>query len=95
MREEGSRSPQELRLRRKGMTWQSVEGQVVVLDLQHSIYFAANRTGALLWQVLAEGTTRDALVALLVETFDVAPETAAADVDRFLTDLNDRCLLES
>jgi hypothetical protein len=34
------------------------------------------------------------LVALIVETYDVTPAVAEADVDRFLAQLSDRGLLE-
>ncbi len=84
----------ELRLRNEGLAWQAIEGQIVALDLDSSVYLAANRTGALLWGLLAEGTTREALIASLVQTFEVERETAARDVDGFLDQLSERCLLE-
>jgi hypothetical protein len=84
----------ELRLRTEGLEWRAVDGEMVVLDVVDSVYLASNRAGALLWNALAGGTTRDALVALIVETYDVTPAVAEADVDRFLAQLSDRGLLE-
>lgn len=83
-----------LRLRGEGLTWQAVEGELVVLDIEASLYLATNRSGALLWSALENGTTRDALVDLLVETYEVPVATAKADVDRFLDQLSERGLLE-
>lgn len=85
---------EQLRLRREGLTWQAVEGEVVALDVEASVYLAANHTGAMLWSMLAEGTTREALVSLLVEAFNLPVETAHADVARFLNQLGERRLLE-
>lgn len=70
-----------------------VEGEIVVLDLEQSMYLAANRTGALLWQALAAGTTRGALIALLAGQFQLSTDVAAADVDRFLVQISEYGLL--
>ncbi len=86
--------PEELRLREEGLAWRAVEGELVALDANASVYLAANGSGALLWKALAEGTTRDALVRTVVETFDVPVDTAQRDVDRFLQELDQRGLLE-
>lgn len=83
-----------LRLRREGLAWEAVEDEVVALDVHHSLYLATNRAGAFLWAMLAEGTTREVLVASLSERFDISRELAMADVDRFITVLSDRGLLE-
>lgn len=84
----------ELKLRREGLAWEAVEDEVVALDVRHSLYLATNRAGAVLWALLAEGTTRELLVASLRERFDISREVAIADVDRFVTVLSNRGLLE-
>jgi hypothetical protein len=85
----------ELRLRRETLAWREVEGHVVALDELGSQYFATNSSGSLLWEALAKGTTRDALVAKLVESYAIEPERAAADVDAFLAALSANGLLEA
>lgn len=84
-----------LRLRGEGLTWREVDGELVVLDLGRSVYLASNRTGAPLWRALVEGTTREALVSLVVETFDVPWETATDDVEDFLNQMARLRLLEA
>ena len=83
----------ELRLRTDGLSWRELDGEIVALDGDKSIYVATNRTGTLVWQKLAEGATRDQLVESLVAAFGVSAETAAADVDRFVADLRANGLL--
>jgi hypothetical protein len=76
------------------MQWRLVEGEVVVLDVDHAEFLAVNRSGAALWNLLADGATRDQLVGVLVDRYGVEGVRAAADVRRFLTSLTDRHLLE-
>jgi hypothetical protein len=40
-----------------------------------------------LWQAVATGTTRDALLDLLVDRYGLGPEEAAAHVDDFVSAL--------
>ncbi len=46
-----------------------------------------NKVGAFLAEKLQEETTLEALVAAVVEKYDVDAETATADVSRFLDEL--------
>jgi hypothetical protein len=82
-----------LQLRTADLEWREVEGELVALDLRTSRYLAVNRAGRTLWRALAEGATRDDLIARLVEAFGIDSSRAAADVDAFTTELEDRGLL--
>jgi hypothetical protein len=77
----------EIRLRKDGINWVETEGEVVALDAASIGYLGINETGAVLWQALADGATREALVSLLLESFDVDQAVAEADVDAFLAEL--------
>jgi hypothetical protein len=83
----------DLRLREEGVSWRSVGDEVIAVDVQSSVYVSANTSGAVLWEALAAGTTRDALVDLLVERFGIERERAGADVDAFVAELRSRDLL--
>jgi Coenzyme PQQ synthesis protein D (PqqD) len=82
-----------LQLRSDELSWRQVDGEIVAVDVAASAYLSANPAGAILWQMLAEGTTRDALAARLVETFGIEHERADADVGAFLAALASRNLL--
>jgi hypothetical protein len=82
-----------LRLRADQIEWREVEGEVVVLDLSDSSYFAINKTGAALWHELVEGCTREQLVARITDRFTVDEPTALRDVDAFLGTVRERGLL--
>jgi len=83
----------QLQLRRQGVSWTDVDGEIVALDEDAALYLAANETGGMLWRALAHGCTRDELAALLCETYEVSAEQACADIDTFLADLRERGLL--
>jgi hypothetical protein len=80
-------------LSRDAVEWRRIEGEVIAIDLGRSVYLAVNGSGALLWELLAQGATRATLVDRLVETFGIEEHRAEEDVDRFLTELERRRLL--
>ena len=82
-----------MQLRREGLTWHVAGDDIVVLDLEGSVYLKLNGSGRLLWERLAEPTTESELTAALREAYGVDAERAAADVADFLADLRRRGLL--
>lgn len=49
---------------------------------------------ALIWKALEQGTDREAILEQILSRFEVAPETAKADLDEFLTQMQAADLLE-
>lgn len=84
-----------LRLREAGLVWREIDGELVVLDVDQSVYLASNGTGTLLWRALADGTSHEQLVQLLVANADVPVDIATADVDAFLAQLRERGVLDT
>lgn len=68
-------------------------GGAVLVHLPTSRIFEVNETGALVWELLAEGLSREGALQRLVDEFDVEPGQAAADVDRMLEQLEREGLL--
>jgi hypothetical protein len=85
----------ELRLQANLLEWREVDGEVIALEHERSVYLAANRSAAILWRALNEGATEERLADLLVETYDLPAERAKADVAAFLADLSARGLIEA
>jgi Coenzyme PQQ synthesis protein D (PqqD) len=83
----------ELKLRRQGVAWTDVDGEIVALDEISAEYIAANEAGGLLWRALVAGATRDELVARLAAEYGLTPERATADTDAFIAALKERDLL--
>ena len=84
-----------MRLRQAGLTWHVAGDEVVVLDLEGSVYLKLNGSGRVLWERLAASSTEPELIAALVGEFEIDVERATADVAAFVADLNHRNLLET
>ena len=82
-----------MELRKEGLTWQIAGDDVVVLDLEGSVYLKLNGSGRVLWEALAEPRTESDLARALVEHFDIDEARAHADVATFLADLRARGLV--
>jgi rhodanese-related sulfurtransferase len=82
------------RLRSDALEWREVDGEIVALDVRTAQYLAVNATGAALWPLLAEGATRQDLVAALVASFETDGDTAGRDVDAFVAMLREQDLLQ-
>lgn len=83
----------ELRLRDTDLEWVDAGNEIVAIDLDSGNYLALNITARPLWELLAAGTTRAALIASLVERYDIDAATAAADVDALVARLGELDLL--
>lgn len=67
-----------------GLTWREIDGEVVILDLEHSRYLSLNGTGAFLWRALADGVDDGELAALLSDRYDLDRDRATRDIAVFL-----------
>jgi hypothetical protein len=80
--------------RLEDVTWRDVDGEILMLDLRSTHYFGLNRPGSTRWLGLVQGESRAALIARLVDKFEVDEREAASDVDSFLDELRARALLD-
>jgi hypothetical protein len=83
----------ELRLRDDALEWREIEDEVIVVDVRTSTYLSTNGSGTVLWRALAEGATREQLIAALQKSFGVETARAEEDVDQFVSHLRERELL--
>ena len=70
-----------------------IAGSWVVLSIAEATVdfdgmLTLNESGLILWRLLEQGSTREALASALTEEYDVSYETALADVDEFLEKLD-------
>lgn len=83
-----------MRIRSEGITWQEIDNELVILDMQTSTYQTTNVAGALLAKLLVEERSPEELAQALADEFDIDRETAAADVADFIEQLREKSLLE-
>lgn len=73
--------------------WREIDGEIIAVDLQTAEYLSLNDSATMLWHALAQGSTREQMVALLQSAYGVNKVTAVADVDVFLATMDQRGLL--
>lgn len=71
-----------------------LEGEAVLLHMDTKDYFRLNETAAVVWKALERGAAREAIVDQLVAAFEVDRDEAAAELDRLLSELFARGLVE-
>jgi hypothetical protein len=84
-----------VRLREEALVWREIDGELVAVDVGASTYLGANPSGTILWQLLADGASRQQLADALVEHFGIDDARARADADAFVDSLDSRGLLAS
>ena len=69
------------------VSWRRVADEVVVLDLKTSAYFALNESGALIWERLGAGASREDVVAAVYGEYEVSLNDASRHVDALIQKL--------
>lgn len=82
-----------MRLRENGVTWQEIDGELVILDLVSSTYLTTNGSGAFVAKLLETDRSAEDLTTALVTEYGVERAVAARDTEAFLTELRRRELL--
>jgi hypothetical protein len=73
--------------------WRRVDKETIILDLDTSVYYSLNDTGAFIWERVGAGTSTARVVEELCAEFDVKPETASRDTSSIIEQLRKEKLL--
>ncbi|WP_430809752.1 MULTISPECIES: PqqD family protein [unclassified Carboxylicivirga] len=76
-------------IKKNGFVEKHIGDETVVVPLVGSVaqmekVFSLNEVGSLIYSNLSAAKTNDELLTLVLNTFDVSPQTAAADLKHFL-----------
>ena len=77
------------------IAWRRVEDEIVALDLDSSLYYSFNDTGARIWELLAEGATVETAIENVAAEYDGAAKAVEKDAREFVRDLCREKLIES
>ena len=72
----------------------SLDGETVILDTASGRYFSLDRVGSTLWEAMRQPRSPEALLSLMLEHYEVDPETAERDLKNLLSSLQEPGLLE-
>ena len=67
--------------------FQAVADEAVLLDLKSEKYFSLDDVGTRIWQMITEHQTIDAVVAQVMNEYDVADAVVRADVEALVAKL--------
>ena len=78
---------------KKNFVLRQIAGSWVVLSIAEATVdfdgmLTLNESGLMLWRLLEQGSSREALATALTEEYDVSYEMALADVDEYLEKLD-------
>jgi hypothetical protein len=76
-----------------GIMVREIDGEIVALDSQAKLIHQLNGVASLIWRLVAEGRTPEAIVEAIVAEYDVGRDTAAKDVEETLERLRSVGLL--
>ena len=84
---------------KEGFVVREIAGECVVLALGEASksfngMIKLNESARMLWELLAQGSDKDALIAAMLEQYDVEREIAERDVDRLIELLKGANILE-
>jgi Coenzyme PQQ synthesis protein D (PqqD) len=68
--------------------------EAVILDLTQGVYYGLNETGARIWELLRSPRKAGEIRDVILDEYEVEPDTVSRDVLALLTELADRGLIE-
>ncbi len=66
---------------------ETLDGETIAIDLESGSYFSMNPAASVVWNLILDGHPAAAFPAVVAARFDVAPEDAAGDIERFVESL--------
>lgn len=79
--------------RRPDVLSRELEGETVMVELTGGAYYGLNAVGTRVWELIGDGTTVRAVLAALLEEFEVDPAVAQCDVLALLEQLAEKRLV--
>ena len=70
-----------------------LDGEMVLLNINSGVYFGLDEIGSDIWKLLTDGADADAIVAALLENYDVERDELQGDVAAFIRQLTAKGLL--
>ncbi len=69
------------------MAWQTIDGETVLLNIEGKELMGLNEVGAHIWGLVDGSRSVGQIVESVASRFEVSSETAAADVQAFVSEL--------
>lgn len=73
--------------------WRRVDDEIVILDLNTSVYYSLNEVGARMWELLAESLPPEEVAKRVCAEYDTTPKVARKDLEGLIAELRRQELL--
>lgn len=77
----------------ENVLFQELDGEAVLLSLDEGCYFGLDELGTRIWKLIEDNLDESQVVEKIVEEYDVEPDQARQDLDKFLGDLKESGLI--
>ena len=71
---------------------QEIDGEIMLLDMNTENYFGLDPIASDIWRLLREGKSIQDTYSVLLDVYDVDPETLKKDIETFVSSLIDNKL---
>jgi hypothetical protein len=85
----------QLRVNSPNVIHETIEGEVIVIDLKTGTYYSLRDTGAAIWQAIDKGAGEDEIVANLGLRYDASDDEIRDAVRRLLAELEQEGLVRA
>jgi uncharacterized protein YbjT (DUF2867 family) len=79
----------------KHIAWRKVDDEVVVLDLESSVYYSLNETASHVWELVGKGLSEEAIADDLAEAYGQSVKSVRKDVAALIKKLKKENLITS
>jgi Coenzyme PQQ synthesis protein D (PqqD) len=76
------------------ITWNRLDDETVLLNLENGRYYTLNRTGSIIWDLISEGLMLEQLVDRICDRFEVAEQVARDDLLVLVGELHRESLIK-
>ncbi|MFI5349400.1 MAG: PqqD family protein [Elusimicrobiota bacterium] len=73
--------------------WRKIDEEVIILNVDNSVYYSLNETGAAVWEKLGAGTAPDEIAAEISREYGAALPSVEKDVAEIISNLRKEKLL--
>ncbi|HOW26980.1 MAG TPA: PqqD family protein [Elusimicrobiota bacterium] len=77
----------------QNVAWRKVEDEVVILDLETSVYYSLNSTASRIWELLGEGMAEDDIVEKVSDEYNQSEKVVKKDMTGLIQKMKKEKLL--
>ena len=74
--------------------YETIEGEVIAMDMQSGSYFSLRHTAASIWSLLLQSVAIDEIITQITDCYRIDRQVVSADLQSFLGHLQEEGLIE-